>query len=71
MSHFKNIDEVIKRANVSRYGLGAGVFTNDLKLAYKISNALQAGSVFINCFEAVFISAPFGNLKGGGIGRDL
>lgn len=71
MSHFKDVDEVIARANGMKYKLGAGVFTNDLRLSHKISNALEAGSVFINCFEAVFISAPFGNLNQGGIGRDL
>ncbi len=68
---YEEVDEVIERANNNKYGLGAGVFTNDLKLAFKFSNALQAGSVFVNCFEVVFISAPFGGFKQSGIGRDL
>ncbi|NXC21463.1 AL1A1 dehydrogenase, partial [Corythaeola cristata] len=45
---FKTIDEVIKRANNTTYGLGAGVFTKDIDKALTVAAALQAGSVCIN-----------------------
>ena len=43
---FKTVDEVIERANNTQYGLGSGVLTKDINKAMKISNALQAGSVW-------------------------
>ena len=68
---FNSVDEVIRRANATKYGLGAGVFTNDINEAIKMSNALEAGSVYVNCFEAVFNGTPFGGYKQSGVGRDL
>ena len=43
---FKDIDEVIARANATSYGLGAGVLTNDLKKAIKVVDNIQAGTVW-------------------------
>jgi retinal dehydrogenase len=43
---FRSVDEVIKRANNTTYGLAAGVFTKDLDKAITISSALQAGVVW-------------------------
>ena len=43
---FKSIDDVIKRANNTSYGLAAGVFTKDLDKAVTVSSALQAGVVW-------------------------
>jgi len=48
---FKTIDEVIKRANSSNYGLGAGVVTRSVDNALKISNALRSGTVWVNCYD--------------------
>lgn len=48
---FKTVDEVIRRANNSVYGLGAGVVTKSLDNAIKISNGLRAGTVYVNCYD--------------------
>ncbi|XP_071382366.1 retinal dehydrogenase 2 isoform X2 [Centroberyx affinis] len=68
---FKTIDEVIERANNSDYGLVAAVFTNDINKAMTISTAMQAGTVWINCFNALSTQCPFGGYKMSGNGREL
>ncbi len=68
---FKDIDEVITRANNSEYGLGAGVVTQNLNNALKISNALRAGTVYVNCYDVFDSATPFGGYKDSGIGREL
>ncbi len=71
ISKFTDVDEVVARANDTPYGLGAGIYTNDMKEAFKVTSALEAGSVYVNCFEAVMIPTPFGGFKQSGVGRDL
>ncbi|KAM4808490.1 aldehyde dehydrogenase 1A1-like isoform 3-T3 [Rhinophrynus dorsalis] len=68
---FKTIDEVIKRANNTTYGLAAGVFTKDLDKAMTVAAALQAGTVWVNSYLAVSPQAPFGGYKMSGNGREL
>ncbi|KAK3097044.1 hypothetical protein FSP39_005843 [Pinctada imbricata] len=68
---FKTMEEVIERANDTTYGLGAAVFTNDLNKAMTFAQAVQAGSVWINCYNVVRIQAPFGGFKMSGIGREF
>ena len=68
---FKTIDEAIQRANNSKYGLAAAVFTKNLDNALMLAQGLQAGSVWINCHNAFFIQSPFGGFKESGIGREL
>ncbi|KAM7406148.1 hypothetical protein PAMP_000546 [Pampus punctatissimus] len=68
---FKTIEEVIKRANNTDYGLVAAVFTNDINKAMTISTAMQAGTVWINCFNALSTQCPFGGYKMSGNGREL
>ena len=68
---FKDIDEVIKRANNSQYGLGAGVVTRSIDNALKIANGVRAGTVYVNCYDVFDSSAPFGGFKDSGIGREL
>jgi len=48
---FKDEDEVLVRANHTNYGLGAAVFTKDLNRAIRVSSALQAGTVWVNCYQ--------------------
>ena len=48
---FKTIDEVIRRANNSAYGLGAGVVTRSVDNAIKIANGLRTGTVYVNCYD--------------------
>jgi aldehyde dehydrogenase (NAD+) len=68
---FKDVDEVIERGNRTFYGLAAAVWTKDLTKAVKLSNALRAGTVWVNCFDVFDASAPFGGFKMSGIGREL
>ena len=68
---FKDVDEVIARGNATFYGLAAAVWTKDISKAIKLSNALRAGTVWVNCYDVFDASAPFGGFKMSGIGREL
>uniref|UniRef100_A0A2I2ZJ26 Aldehyde dehydrogenase 1 family member A3 n=1 Tax=Gorilla gorilla gorilla TaxID=9595 RepID=A0A2I2ZJ26_GORGO len=68
---FKSIEEVIKRANSTDYGLTAAVFTKNLDKALKLASALESGTVWINCYNALYAQAPFGGFKMSGNGREL
>jgi aldehyde dehydrogenase (NAD+) len=68
---FKNLDEVIERANRTTYGLAAGVWTRDVGKALAIANNVRAGTVWVNCYNVVDTAAPFGGFKQSGIGREL
>mmetsp|Transcript_42868 Transcript_42868/g.41198 ORF Transcript_42868/g.41198 Transcript_42868/m.41198 type:complete len:129 (-) Transcript_42868:60-446(-) len=68
---FKTVDEVIKRANDTTYGLTAAVVTKDLKKAFHISNKLKAGQVYVNNWITVSAHTPFGGFKNSGLGREL
>ncbi|KAB2090884.1 hypothetical protein ES319_A03G153000v1 [Gossypium barbadense] len=67
---FRDMDEVIRRANSTRYGLAAGVFTNDLDTANTLSGALKVGTVWINCYDVFDAAIPFGGYKMSGQGRE-
>ncbi|CAK6950268.1 aldehyde dehydrogenase 1A1-like isoform X1 [Scomber scombrus] len=71
MMCFRSIHEVIQRANATHYGLAAGVFTNDIDKALTVSSALQAGMVWVNCYNAMSVQCPFGGFKMSGNGREL
>ena len=62
--------EVVARANSSPYGLAAGVFTADMARAHRVIGALQAGTTWINAYNLTPVEAPFGGMKGSGIGRE-
>nr|XP_010300620.1 PREDICTED: retinal dehydrogenase 2 isoform X2 [Balearica regulorum gibbericeps] len=68
---FKTMDEVIERANNSDFGLVAAVFTNDINKALTVSSAMQAGTVWINCYNALNAQSPFGGFKMSGNGREM
>ncbi|ETE71602.1 Aldehyde dehydrogenase, mitochondrial [Ophiophagus hannah] len=67
---FKTIEEVIQRANETKYGLAAAVFTKDIDKANYISQGLRAGTVWINCYNVFGAQAPFGGFKESGQGRE-
>jgi len=68
---FKTVDEVIKRANATTYGLAAGVFTKDFDKMVTVSNALRAGTIWGNCYNKFSAMTPFGGYKMSGQGREL
>jgi aldehyde dehydrogenase (NAD+) len=68
---FKTLNEVIARANRTKYGLAAAVWTRDMKKALAVSNNVRAGTVWINCYNVMDTRAPFGGFKQSGIGREL
>jgi aldehyde dehydrogenase (NAD+) len=68
---FKDIDEVIQRANSTMYGLAAGVWTKDITKAHAIANSVRAGTIWVNCYDVFDAAAPFGGFKQSGIGREL
>ncbi|XP_078621744.1 retinal dehydrogenase 2-like [Branchiostoma floridae x Branchiostoma japonicum] len=68
---FKDTDDVIRRANDTTYGLVAAVYTKNLDTAMTMSNSLQAGTVWVNCYNRIYPQAPFGGFKASGLGREL
>jgi aldehyde dehydrogenase len=67
---FKDEKEAIEIANDTIYGLGAGVWTRDMNLAYRVGRAVQAGRVWTNCYHLYPAHAAFGGYKKSGIGRE-
>ena len=67
---FATIDEAVKLANSSDYGLGASVWSEGLSTAHRIASRLQAGSVWVNCHNAIDPAVPFGGFKQSGLGRE-
>jgi aldehyde dehydrogenase (NAD+) len=68
---FKDIDDVVQRANNTIYGLAAAVWTKDISKAHAIAHSLRAGTVWINCYDVFDAAAPFGGFKQSGMGREL
>jgi aldehyde dehydrogenase (NAD+) len=67
---FADIDEVIERANKTNFGLGSGLWTRDVSKAHKLARGIRAGSVWINCYQAMDPAVPFGGYKMSGYGRE-
>jgi succinate-semialdehyde dehydrogenase/glutarate-semialdehyde dehydrogenase len=68
---FSNIDEVIRAANNTPYGLAAYVFTNDLSIAWRMAEGIEAGIIGINDPVPAAVQCPFGGMKESGLGREL
>lgn len=66
-----DVDDLVLRANDSPYGLAAGLWTRDLRSAHRLAAQLQAGSVWINCWNVVDAASPFGGYKQSGWGREM
>jgi len=68
---FARIDDVIQAANSTPYGLAAYVFTNDLTVAFRMAEGLEAGIIGINDPVPATPQCPFGGMKESGLGREL
>jgi len=67
---FKDVDDVIEKANDTHYGLAAAVLTKDLDTAITVANSLEAGTVWVNTYNHLTAQAPFGGFKMSGQGRE-
>ena len=67
---FTDLDEVIGRANATLFGLGSGVWTRDVSKAHRLAKGIRAGSVWVNCYQAMDPAVPFGGYKMSGYGRE-
>ncbi|WP_018681033.1 aldehyde dehydrogenase family protein [Actinokineospora enzanensis] len=68
---FDTVDEVVRQANGSEYGLAAGVWTRNLGDAHTLAARLSAGSIYLNTWAPGDPAAPFGGIRASGIGREM
>jgi len=67
---FDTEEEAIAIANDTRYGLASGVWTTDLNRAMRVSQAISAGTVWVNTYRSIAVQAPFGGFRDSGYGRE-
>ncbi|CAG8998736.1 MAG: Long-chain-aldehyde dehydrogenase [Candidatus Celerinatantimonas neptuna] len=67
---FKSREEALQIANDTEFGLGAGVWTRDMNLAYHMGREIKAGRVWTNCYHMYPAHSAFGGYKKSGIGRE-
>ncbi|XP_056353558.1 4-trimethylaminobutyraldehyde dehydrogenase [Oenanthe melanoleuca] len=67
---FDTEEEVVERANATKFGLAGGVFTRDIQKAHRVVAALKAGMCFINNYNVSPVELPFGGYKSSGFGRE-
>ena len=68
---FSNLDDIAAAANDTDYGLGAGIWTQDISKAHALAKKIRAGTVWINCYNVFDASLPFGGYKQSGWGREM
>lgn len=63
-------DEVIGQVNDTHYGLAASIWTNDLRRAHRVADAVEAGIIWVNTWFLRDLRTPFGGMKQSGVGRE-
>ena len=71
VAKFKTQEEAVRLGNTTTYGLAAAVHTSNVNTAIEVSNALRAGTVWVNSYNMLHHQLPFGGFKESGIGREL
>jgi len=71
VSPFDEFDEIVTRANDTKYGLAAAVWTKDISKAHRFANATKAGTVWINGYDMFDPAVPFGGFKESGMGKEM
>ena len=71
IERFDEVDDAVARANATRYGLAAGVWTSDLARAHNVARDLEAGIVWVNKWFDLPVGMPMGGVKDSGFGREL
>jgi (Z)-2-((N-methylformamido)methylene)-5-hydroxybutyrolactone dehydrogenase len=67
---FEDEEDALRIANATRYGLAAGVWTENLSRALRVTRALRAGQVWVNTYRSLAVQTPFGGFKESGFGRE-
>lgn len=68
---FSDTETLIRNANDTRYGLGAGIFSSNIDRVHGVASALEAGNVWVNHYGGMHPGLPFGGFKESGWGREL
>lgn len=68
---FDDIDDAIRIANDSQYGLGASIWSNNLSAVHRMVPRIKAGSIWVNCHSILDPALPFGGFKQSGLGREM
>ena len=68
---FRTDEEALAIANSVDYGLGGGLWTNNLSRAHRVARDLRAGMVWINSYKRVNPGSPFGGVGSSGYGREM
>jgi len=70
VTRFTSVDDALRLANATPFGLAAGLWTRDVSLAHRAAREIKAGLVWINGWDSCDITMPFGGFKQSGFGRD-
>ncbi len=68
---YKDLSELLPKANDTVYGLAAGIWTSDISKAHSLASEMRAGTVWINCYNIFDAALPFGGYKQSGWGREM
>jgi len=68
---YDDMDDLVRRANDTHYGLAAGVWTSNVSKAHQLAKAIRAGTVWVNCYNVFDAALPFGGYKQSGWGREM